>query len=133
MKIGMTGSKTGMNDLQKKLFAEFVTLNSVVELHHGDCVGADADAHNIAVACGVKIVIHPPVDSKLRAFCSEAIELPVKPYLARNKDIVNAGELLVAFPNSRTETLRSGTWSTVRYARKIGKQVVIFYPDGGGA
>ena len=29
--------------------------------HHGDCIGADAEAHDIAVAMACEIVIHSPI------------------------------------------------------------------------
>ena len=50
-----------------------------------------------------------------------------KPYLDRNRDIVDACEVLLATPDG-PERLRSGTWSTVRYARKIGKPVEVRLP-----
>jgi len=61
--------------------------------HHGDCVGADADAHDIALAEGFAIIIRPPLGATQRARKSDAsfIHEP-KPYLDRNKDIVRATE-----------------------------------------
>ena len=53
-----------------------------------------------------------------------------KPYLDRNKDIVDETNILMACPNKAEEVQRSGTWSTVRYARKVGKAVLIVYPSG---
>lgn len=55
--------------------------------------------------------------------------LEPKPYLVRNKDIVNASEGMLAAPRG-PEELRSGTWSTIRYARKCRKKVLIMWPDG---
>ena len=49
-------------------------------------------------------------------------------YLDRNKDIVNNCDLLIAAPKENTEVLRSGTWSTVRYAKQLGVTVVIIEP-----
>jgi hypothetical protein len=40
-----------------------------------------------------------------------------------------AAAMLAACPKGPEER-RSGTWATVRYARKTGKPVVIFWPDG---
>ncbi len=53
-----------------------------------------------------------------------------KPYLARNRDIVNAADVLIAGPGGMEEIMRSGTWATVRYARKKQKPVIIVYPNG---
>jgi hypothetical protein len=54
----------------------------------------------------------------------------LKPYLARNKDIVRATEMLVAAPAQDIEQLRSGTWSTVRFARKMERAVWVILPTG---
>ena len=103
------------------------------EFHHGDCFGADAQAHRYALLCDptVKIVIHPPVDPRKRAYCSGALLLEEKPYLVRNKEIVGMSDVILAAPKD-LEELRSGTWSTIRYAAKKLKPVLIVYPDGGG-
>ena len=50
------------------------------------------------------------------------------PYLERNKEIVASSNLLIACPVGDKEELRSGTWSTVRFARKICTELVIVYP-----
>lgn len=51
-------------------------------------------------------------------------ERPAKPYLERNKDIANEGiDGLIAAPSGWVEELRSGTWATVRYARKLKRTI----------
>jgi len=52
------------------------------------------------------------------------------PYLSRNRAIVDETEMLIATPAEFTEQQRSGTWSTVRYARACGKKVA--YSDEAG-
>lgn len=47
-------------------------------------------------------------------------------YMRRNDQLVAASPLLVAFPRSGVEKLRSGTWATIRRARKAGLEVRIF-------
>jgi len=37
---------------------------------------------------------------------------------------------MIATPGEVDEQLRSGTWSTVRFARKQGKPVHVILPDG---
>ena len=44
----------------------------------------------------------------------------------RNKDIVNSCDILIACPENDKEVIRSGTWSTIRYAKKINKTVLLF-------
>ncbi|WP_035982685.1 hypothetical protein [Leptospira meyeri] len=50
-------------------------------------------------------------------------------YLKRNQAIVMASNELWAFP-SEPEKVRFGTWATIRFARKTGKPVKLFWPDG---
>ena len=130
--VGFTGTRRGMNDRQKEEFRRLLQRCDPrhVQLRHGDCVGADEDAHNIAEELGIPIIIHPPINPKFRAYCRSEHILPEKDYSPRNRDIVEAGEFLVACPRTQEETLRGGTWYTVRYARKIGKLVRILWPKG---
>jgi hypothetical protein len=78
----------------------------------------------------VTIVAHPSNIPALRIKNSEATETrPPKPPLDRNRDIVDAVDVLLVGPKG-PEELRSGTWSCVRYARRKGVRRVIFWPDG---
>lgn len=130
MKLGMTGNRYGIsNEAQTKLI-DFLNENKIIEVHHGDCLGADATFHDICSNLKIKTVIHPPDQDGMRSFCKGDIILKAKKYLVRNKDIVNATDTLIAFPSTKKEIVRSGTWSTIRYARKLNKKVVIIYPDG---
>jgi hypothetical protein len=118
----------------RRYLAFKVSRNERVILHHGDCVGADAAAHQIARDLGITVVVHPPVSNKKRAFCEGDQELPPKEYLVRNRDIVDASQVLVATPGGFQEKRRSGTWATVRYATcglsPNVKCAQIIWPDG---
>lgn len=67
-----------------------------------------------------------------RAFCDQTgpteLREPAE-YLDRNHAIVDECSVLIAAPRSLTEEQRSGTWATVRYARKMGRPVVILDPE----
>lgn len=142
--IGFTGSREGMNEQQKKLL-ELALASGLAawedeagdppSFHHGDCVGADAQAHEIATQVGYFITVHPPDNPRHRAFCQGELILDAKPYHARNQDIVNATFWLIACPAGMEEVQRSGTWSTVRFARHVKsgylhRKILIIYPDG---
>jgi hypothetical protein len=101
-------------------------------VHHGDCVGADVEAHVAAHWVGAKPIIHPPDNDAKRAHCTGWWEMrEEKYYTDRNKDIVNESELLVACPYDVIhEKCRHGTCSTVRYARRLGKPVRVVLLDG---
>jgi len=99
--------------------------------HHGDCVGSDEQAHVIALGLNYRIIIHPPVDERKRAFCKGAtLVCEQKPYLVRNKDIVRKSVVMLATPRSFKEYLRSGTWSTVRHSVTCKVRTLIIWPDG---
>jgi len=122
MKVGFTGTRKGMSQSQKEQFVLKLFELGITEFHHGDCIGADADAHDIVREFfpHVKIIIHPPEKTHTRAFKTGDFYHITKPYIVRDKDIVNDTEYLVGSPHG-SEIIRSGTWTTIRYARKIGR------------
>jgi len=133
MKIGFTGTQKGMTIEQKQCFWRFAMDIHISQFHHGDCIGADKEAHDIMVHEHY-IVIHPPKNPSKRAFCSgyeDCFEVrEEKDYIPRNHNIVEETEWLWATPSGFQEELRSGTWATVRHARKRGKMILIIWPDG---
>jgi len=134
--IGFTGTRHGMTSKQKaslnSVLKTIVEDGGVVYFHHGDCIGADEQAHDIAGKLGCTIIIHPPEIDKARAFCETAEQnlCPKKSYLERNRDIVDVSIILLGCPNTDIERLRSGTWATIRYAKKQFKEVIVIYPSG---
>lgn len=129
MKIGFTGTRQGMTKVQE------ITLNALMpqraEFHHGDCIGADAQAHLIAQRHQCIIHIYPPLHQNKRAFSRNAfiVHNPTH-YLSRNREIVRVSDWLIAAPFEATEQLRSGTWSTVRFAVGGHKRVTVILPNG---
>lgn len=133
MKIGFTGTQRGMTLSQMATFKNFIIELNPESFAHGDCIGADSQSHKIVYELGIPIIIHPPINPNKRAFCavnSLGKILPTKDYLARNKDIVNGVDTLIATPGEDSEVLRSGTWSTIRYCKKKEKKVIIIIPNG---
>lgn len=132
---GFTGTQKGMTDAQKAKLAYELSIFRPREFHHGDCVGADSEAHDIVrrILPDCKIVIHPPTDSKKRAYKKGDVILDPLPYLERNHRIVEMTRCLVACPAESNEVLRSGTWSTIRYAGRKNKTQYIILPDGSFA
>ena len=132
MKVGFTGTQIGMTGSQYVAFMDLIALLKPTEFHHGDCIGADSSAAKLVLSwfpeCAV--VCHPPKYATKRAFVGGTILCPAKSYMDRNRDIVDACDVLVACPRSDSEELRSGTWSTVRYARRVGKTIRFVFPDG---
>lgn len=144
IKIGVTGTKTGMKHRQQESFKFLLRCLKAtydeVELHHGDCIGSDAQADKFARELGCRIVIHPPINTKNQANCAQQGDKVCEPkeYGERDYDIVDETEILVATPtfgqifvgkiSIYTERVRSGTWMTIRYARKSATMIFILEP-----
>jgi hypothetical protein len=130
--MGFTGTQEGMTPAQIATLYTMLRNLSPEEFHHGDCIGADAQAHAEARATKSPphIACHPPINASKRAYCECDEYYEEAEYLQRNRNIVDSCFLLVAAPKEFDEQRRSGTWSTVRYAKKIGRQFVIILPDG---
>lgn len=129
MILGITGTREGPTEEQQAVMAEYIS--DAEQVLHGDCVGVDETAHNMAKASGVPVKRYPPTNPRLRAYCDDAEETHRQlPYLERNKRIVAACDFLLVVPNTFEEQVRSGTWSTRRWADRTGTAYVIVYPDG---
>ena len=131
-RVGFTGTRLGMSKCQLRQLEAFILQNRhlIREFHHGDCVGADEEAHyliqSIKYTDKISIVIHPPLQKVDRAFCNGSVVWPEKDYTKRNRDIVDCCSMLIAAPyDDNNEELRSGTWSTVRYAQKMKKGIYL--------
>jgi hypothetical protein len=131
LKVGFTGTRRGMTAKQKERFDDILSELRPTEFHHGCCRGADIDAHYRAAHWVEKIVGHPPVDMSFATLPDGIDELRSHlPYLIRNHNIVDETQILIATPAETEPVLRSGTWATIRYAKKAKKKTYIIYPDG---
>lgn len=113
MNVGFTGTRKGMSPLQMtlcpKVLAWLGANNSDMAFHHGVAEGADQQAELYAQIEGYRIVEYPAGRDPL----------------ARNQEIVAAVDILIAAPEKDLEELRSGTWATIRYARKRGIPIIL--------
>lgn len=132
MDIGFTGTQKGIAAAQGAvLFLRVSLWAPSTTAHHGECIGADAAFHGICMSLHIPIIGHPPINQSKRAVLQGfQSQWEPKEYLDRNKDIVCCSDLLIATPGEYEEQLRSGTWSTIRYARKLKVPRYIIYPDG---
>lgn len=133
VKIGFTGNRHGLNADQKYQILSILDKYNNLIVSHGDCIGSDTDFHNLCMNYRnehlnkkIRIYIFPPNDSKLRAFNQGDLLMNEKPYLQRNSDIIKNSSILIACPiDKNKEQLRSGTWSTIRNARKQKLTIII--------
>lgn len=133
-RFGFTGTQRGMTIEQGRQVLDL--LKTATELRHGDCIGADKQAHDIALALrgqgqAIRLVGHPPESSLKRAWCKGFDDVrPCRGYLERDWDIAMQCDALIACTKGMEEEVRSGTWATIRYARKLQRHIYIILPDG---
>lgn len=131
--IGFTGSQNGMTPEQKVAVSALLRdLNKqgFGIFYHGDCVGADLQAAELATLIGYYTVAMPSNIKGKRAFHkSNKIMKPDRP-IPRNHKIVDISNLMIATPKSNFNILRSGTWATIRYINKRRKHMIIVWPSG---
>lgn len=138
MKLGFTGTRLGMDPDQYAKVYELVqeaieiseARGEAFEAHHGDCVGADEEFHNIVLGFGsfASIIVHPPKDPKLRAYCQGDVVLEPKEYKDRNQDIVNASDWVMGAP--ATTQPKGGTWQTIQMGQTRGNLWKVVLPFG---
>ena len=122
-----------MTPEQEGKVATLLNILCPTQVHQGDCIGADAQFVDLAfdeMLQGLEVHCHPPTNNKHRAFADCHTLHPTKGYLERNKDIVKAADIMIACPKEDGEVVRSGTWSTIRYAEAQGVLTIIVYTDG---
>ncbi len=135
MRMGFTGTSQGMSDAQKARVAQILNWYQPDEADHGLCIGADAEFHGIVrneLPSRCKIFGHPPIiRRKMAIWLEDKCDFLFQPgdYHDRDRDIVDRTQMMVAtvlMPEYR----RSGTWTTIRYARKENKHTLIVMRDG---
>lgn len=133
--VGFTGTRRGLTKaVDYALRDVFSDLQGVMA--HGCCAGADRQAHAIWRAAQRRIepFRHPGDLSQYQwarnVWWRGEILFNVIPHLQRNKVIVDRCGVLVAAPGEAQGQLRSGTWSTIRYARRVGRPVIMVLPNG---
>jgi hypothetical protein len=136
--LGFTGTRDGLTDKQKMALMKEVLLDheheGIEEAHHGACVGADHQFHDLLVWLIGKhrLILHPPTNQSMMPVLlmrwPEAQRKKPLPYLERNKAIVRTCDRLIACPAQADEIQRSGTWATVRYARIMGRKITLLTP-----
>jgi len=139
MIYAVTGAQEPIGDYNTRVYNTFLTLDPKKDkVLTGACVGIDRVAAITAYALGFFVHTIIPanlakIDEQFFAHCTTYEYMPKgTSYMDRNWRLVNHPDYpcdcLLAFPNQNEEILRSGTWSTVRRARKLGKEVRIISP-----
>jgi len=137
--IGFTGTRQGMTPLQRAgvaaLLQQVAGAGGFIA-HHGDCVGADAEFHDLCREMPQSfIVVHPgPLDDlpNQAGRVGDERRAPL-PHMRRNKNIVMASTVMIAAPFELTQQEHGGTWRTIDMARTAKRPLAIVSPEGATA
>ena len=137
--FAFTGTRQGLTPEQHKGLYDLVlsVLYDIDEIRHGGAVGADTQFHSIVGHIGAldKVIVYPSNVNGARGALARLegqawrVEPAMDP-LVRNKLMVALSDHIFAAPYTFHEITRSGTWSTIRYARRVRRPVTIVWPDG---
>lgn len=140
MTFGITGTRNGMTAAQKQhvhlMLSSGLLAPAPRVFVHGDCIGADQQAAVMAQELGYHTVALPgfnprdPANTGNRAFHLSDEVHPPQAFLVRDRQIVDLADLMLATPAQEQEVMRSGTWATVRYARKVRRKLLLILPSG---
>lgn len=134
MIVGVSGTTGGETPAQRATLRVLLQRSRITQVHHGEAMGIDEYAHRVIREMyqrDIRLIGHPPDDDSKRAFLDGYYEeREPAPYLVRDQHIVDEIDLLIACPSTAREILRSGTWATIRYARKAGIMIIRVNPDG---
>jgi hypothetical protein len=132
MKVGITGTRKGLSYLQTLALKVFIRDNQIEEFHHGDCKGVDVEACALIRSLSPETSIHSYPCSLVaqRGYFNSDIERKPAHPITRNHHIVDAVDLMLIFPSSRIEQLRSGTWATYRFTKFRKRPYRMVFPDG---
>ncbi len=134
MIIGFSGSRHGMSQYQNGFVWDFLIKKhqQIYVAVHGDCIGSDAEFHDMCEELDIHVDIYPPVNDKFRAW-----KLPVmdkgtvyeaKTYGVRNALIVSRCDLFLATPHSIERVTGSGTWMTIELAQVNKVKTIVIPP-----
>lgn len=144
MKLGLVGSADGITKKQEdvliRLVLKYLAKYRALTLCHADTKGGDERIHSLIINkhLGSEIHIFPPEDESIRAHLDReksregGIKIHVehaKPHHLRYQEIINACDVIIAFPSDAVEKTEDDVWHTIRMSKSKNKPVVIVLPD----
>lgn len=122
--VGVIGSRYPIPRYQSEPAIALLEQLRPTAVHHGGCTGAD---ELLAIAASKldsspTIVCHPASDVpdwfRSKVAPADFVQ-PAQPALKRNRAIAKAVHVLIACPSDSDPSGKSGTWSTVRAAKRF--------------
>lgn len=130
--IGFTGSREGPTREQMNTWERFAAHLVGIEMHNGCAVGADRYVVQHAPAHCSFTFWPANMDGFLwaREHPGHNLVRDIREPLVRNKLIVSSTHGLIAMPITVEEVQRSGTWATIRHARRLERPIIRILPNG---
>ncbi len=135
MIVAVTATRYSLTKAQVTRFMELITELDPRVFLHGGCKGGDFLCGLLVKQLLPRCVVwaHPANDvpgwmAPYGSFSDKVAE--EEPALQRNRTMVDTCNLLLGLPQDFTEKTRSGTWATIRYARRWSETVPSFSPTG---
>ena len=129
--LGFTGTRHGMTARQLQqleMVLKAYIPHGFMDFVHGDCLGADEQAAELAKHLGYRTTARPCTITKMRAYHKSHIVLSPKDTKVRNQAIVDDSKILIVAPQEESEVGQSGTWQTYRMAAKAQVPRVMLFP-----
>ena len=131
MKVAIVGSRKYENrtKIKKFIFRLIERYGKEVIIVSGGCKdGADKYAKKYALELGAQYKEYPPFHEVHNLYCALPESCYSKPYnvkyfFVRNKQVAQNSDKVVAFIPQGVES--KGTISTLKYAKKFGKKVMV--------
>ncbi len=132
MIVTFAGTAAGMTDEQIFSFRRLLKKLAPDWLRHSDQVGAEQQAHEVAVLAGVDVEVFPISNAgRHRGWCMGAKVIhPPKFPETRDREILRGAAAAIIAPRQANETLHSSDWRIVRAARKANITVYVIEPEG---
>jgi hypothetical protein len=130
LKVAFTGTQFGMTLYQRSILGPVLLGLEKFQFHHGGAAGADTEAHGIAYDAGCRdLHVWLPIGKTWAPMPFTTIHHTGLGALRRNHFTIYGADLLIATPRQAREIRRSGTWATVRAARKAGIETKVLVPQ----
>ena len=132
--VSFIGTKRGMSKQQKVTVKDLLLFYAPKVLVQGCCVGADAEACEMAVKLKIKCTGYFTFDEAdtsetAKVLCKKEIAGPDNAY-TRYMQIVDEGGVCLFCPHHPSRQTSGEVWDVLKYAKTLRKTKIIIYPDG---
>jgi hypothetical protein len=136
--VSVTATRDGITQKQADVFRREFAKVCCWQFFHGDCTGGDEQLASLVkyemsrkwgAEVRPRIVAYPSSLALQRAHFPSHVSAPAMPPLLRNKMMINIADITFAFPRTSQEIIRSDTWQSIRYCRKVRQPLYLCYPD----